>query len=466
MPRIKRSWNQDFQKYMEEIVNHPNYYGLPSEIKRDGSVEWFAFANGKIRQARKVWAENKAVGFGFDIKPGVYALVMREIHPTKIHVCQTCGSSMSIYYHYPSANFVKALKKAFSLEFSDCEHISDIWEQILESSVTLDDLQLFLKNKFNLSDIHDKTKDEIIHLCEKACRLGGKKHLSPGVMSNFPDRFDGFHSYNRCCREEQDTGRSKDNLKSYTKDRRAYELWCDGNIHAANMFMGSKFFSGRSADHIGAISLGFVHDPRYLRPMSSSDNSTKRDRLLVEDIETIISVEEKTMVYPMSWYSGTIWEYIKQNYNQNKEAVPTLYRNMLKQNVLNYLFILKTIVDNADTKGRDFLIEILIKPKYECFFHSYEFDEDGNIISQSPRHFTERSNNEINRYIRIAFDALDDFDDKDNRRSMQDLTESEIVELRYLCENITKLDSAVCYNQLKRLVRTIENRLIQTMSSV
>ena len=47
--------------------------------------------------------------------------------------------------------------------------------------------------------------------------------LSPGVMSNAPDRLDGFHSYNKCCRAKEDKGRSKENLNKYGEDRRAYE---------------------------------------------------------------------------------------------------------------------------------------------------------------------------------------------------------------------------------------------------
>ena len=50
-------------------------------------------------------------------------------------------------------------------------------------------------------------------------------YVSPGVMSNSPDRFDGFHSDGACCRHESDKGRSKENLSRYTQDRRAYEFW-------------------------------------------------------------------------------------------------------------------------------------------------------------------------------------------------------------------------------------------------
>lgn len=428
MARTERSLNSDFEKYMEEIARHPNYSGLPIERKRDGSLAWFAFANGAIGQARKQWAENKAHELGFPVQPGVYAQVMREIHPTKQHVCQICGSFMSIYYFYPSAYLIRALEQEFGLEFSDCDHIGDIWEQIIDSGVKEETLRIFFKSKFELPN--GKDKDNILAMCERKCREDGKALLSPGAMSNFPDRFDGFHTYNRCCRATQDTGRSRENLKSYTKDRRAYEYWSDGNLHAANMFMGSPFFAGVSADHIGPISLGFIHDPRYLRPMASSDNSTKRDRLLVDDIEAILAVEAATGVYPMSWYSAEIWEFIKMHYKNHSYIVATLYRDMLKQNMANFMSILKTIYDK--TAGHTFLYKEFIEPKYECFLHTYEFDEFGNIVKQTPRRFTERSNNEIARFARIAFESVCDYSEKDNRHLSPDLTTAEKLELNRL----------------------------------
>ncbi len=464
MARTERSWNTDFQAYMDMIVNHPNYIGLPIERKRDGSLSWIATAQSKIGKARKQWAEDKAQELGFIIQPGVYAQVMREIHPSKEHVCQICGSRMSIYYHYPSVNFLKTIKREFALEFTEYDHISDIWEQLLNSGVSDDKIRVFLKRKFEIQDITGKSKDDIIAVCERKCRENGKKLLSPGAMSNFPDRYDGFHTYNRCCRASQDTGRSAENLKSYTKDRRAYEYWSDGNIHAADMFMGSSFFKGRSADHIGPISLGFVHDPHYLRPMTSSDNSTKRDHLLVEDIDTILSIEAETKVSAMSWYSVKIWKFIKENFKMYPHRVDSFYRNMLKQNMANFMFILSSIINIPDKCGRNFLIKEFIEPKYKKFFlHTYEFDEYGNIISSTPRRFTERSNNEIERFARIAFDAVNDYDKKSNRHLFPDLTPQEIANVKELCKNIStggQVGSLSCHEQMKDLVRLIENRLI------
>lgn len=285
MSKSVRVWHPNFIKYMEFIANHPNYRGLPIEKKADGSYSWIATAKSEIGRARIEWCQDKARELGFPIQAGVYADVMLAIHPTKRKVCQTCGREMSLYYHYPNANFLKALNRAFDSEFTECDHILDIWEELSKRGVPDTRIAHFLIEKGALQISASLSREKIVEALEYACRKGDKKCLGPGAMSNFPDRYDGFHTYNRCCRSSQDKGRSKENLKSYTKDRRAYEYWSDGNIHAANQFMGSSFFDGTSADHIGPISLGFIHDPRYLQPMPGGDNSSKRDRLQLVDIE-------------------------------------------------------------------------------------------------------------------------------------------------------------------------------------
>lgn len=460
MAKTERVWHPDFLDYMETIVNHPNYNGLPIERKRDGSLAWVTSAKTEVGKSRIKWAEDKARKLGIPVQPGVYAKVMREIHPTKIKVCQICGSRMSIYYHYPSVNFLKAIEREFSLQFTECDHIGDIWEQILDSGASEYSLIMFFKRKFELDEIYGKGKDEIIAICELKCREDGKALLSPGAMSNFPDRYDGFHTYNRCCRATQDKGRSRENLKSYTKDRRAYEYWSDGNIHAADMFMGSQSFNGVSADHIGPISLGFVHDPRYLRPMTSSGNSTKRDRLLVEDINAILDVEAASGIYPMSWYSAEIWEFIKSNYKQHFDIVATVYRDFLKQNMANYMFVLKSIVEGAGERGKEFLVKKFIEPKYDDFLHAYEFDKNGNISKQTPRNFTERSNNEIPRFARIALESVADYGAKDNRHLSPDLTADERSELKRLIAEISNGDFTACRKALKRLISRVQQRII------
>lgn len=464
MAREKRDWHPNFIKYMEFIINHPTYKGLPINKNANGGWSWIAAANTEIGKMRKAWCEQKAMSLGIPIEPGVYAKVMLEIHPTKWKVCQTCGNKMSLYYHYPSANFIKAIKKEFGVEYSEIDHISAIWDNLLNNGFNNYGIAAFMIKKGAL-DLNAKTstKEEVIDALEYICRNQGKKLLSPGAMSNFPDRYDGFHTYNRCCRSSQDKGRSKENLKSYTKDRRAYEYWSDGNIHAANNFMGSSYFAGTTADHIGPISLGFVHDPRYLQPMDGSDNSTKRDRLQLVDIEKIIEVERKTGIYPTSWYSSLIWEHIKQNYKIHPEMVETTYRDALKQNMSNFMYVLGEILIKCGDKGSFALEKIYLEPKFSYFDYSYEFNEWGEIIKETPRHFTERNSNESDRYKRIAFESVFDYNDKENRNTKPTLDSQDLVILNSICQDINNEESlSIIEYKISKLVQQIQLKIIST----
>lgn len=465
MSRKERNWHPRFLKYMEMIIHHPNYRGLRIDKKADGTYAWFATKMSTVGKARIAWCEEKAKELGFPIQPGVYADVMLAIHPTKKKICQICGREMSLYYHYPNANFLKSLNSKFGTNFTDCDHIQYIWDKLIIMGTSQVEIAKFLIQKGNLAlNPSIATKDEIINALEYACRKGNKKCLGPGAMSDFPDRFDGFHTYNRCCRPTQDKGRSKENLKSYTQDRRAYEYWSDGNIRAANQFMGSAFFKSVSADHIGPISLGFVHDPRYLQPMSSHDNSAKRDRLQYGDVEKIIKTENRTGVYPMSWYSRLIWEHIKLNYKTHPNQVPGLYRDALKQNMTNFMFILKTILDRCPTSGEDFLTQAFLKPNYHYFNKSYSFNKSGEITKIIPRHFTDRNKDEIERYKRVAIEAVYHYNDKENRNAEQNLSPSQLIQLYSICTEInTHGYSESLKGKIIKLVEEIEKETIKSL---
>ena len=223
MATDEKQWHPRFLRYMEKIVTHKNYKGLAIKKKPDGSYAWIATAKSEIGQQRIDWCITKGQELDFIIEheayPGMYADVMLEIHPTKWKVCQICGKEMSLYYHYPNANFLKSLNKQFNSDFTDCDHISDIWDELINKGIRKTAIASFLISKGSLNlNAATATKEEIIDALEYACRKGDKKCLGPGAMSNFPDRYDGFHTYNRCCRATQDKGRSKENLKSYTKD--------------------------------------------------------------------------------------------------------------------------------------------------------------------------------------------------------------------------------------------------------
>ena len=461
MSKSEKTWNKQFIDYMEMIVNHKNYSGLP--IKRDinGQLKWIAPAKSDIGNKRIKWAQNKAKELGFPVEAGVYAKVMREIHPTKMKVCQICGKEMSIYYFYPSFNLIKLIKKNFDIDIDGLTHIYEVWDLLCKVK-NIEIVKTFFIRTFGLDNTYiNRTKEEILNACEYLCRENGRKYLSPGAMSNFPDRYDGFHTYNICCRSSQDKGRSKENLKSYTKDRRAYEYWSDGNIHAANQFMGSSYFKGFSADHIGAISLGFIHDPRYLVKMTTSDNSTKRDRFTLADIKEILERYDKTNIYPMSWYGKEIWQYILDNYQKNTNLIETTYRQMLKQNMYNFMYCLGYIINKTGTRGKQFLQTNYIDTKKVYFNKSYKFDNDGNIIASTDRHFTDRNKDEFKRYERIAFESIEEYLSKENRH-LRFTGSKKIVELlNKLCDDILQnKDNEILKQSFEKIIILIQQEII------
>lgn len=184
MAQDEKQWHQRFLKYMDEIVKNPNYKGLPIKKKTNGSYAWIVTAKSKIGQKRIDWCISKAQDLHFIVEheayPGMYADVMLEIHPTKCKVCQICGKSMSLYYHYPNANFLKSLNKTFNSEFTDCDHISDIWDELINRGIRKIDIAKFLINKVELDlDPHTAEKDKIIDALERACRKEIKNALDP-----------------------------------------------------------------------------------------------------------------------------------------------------------------------------------------------------------------------------------------------------------------------------------------------
>lgn len=458
---MKKVWNEKFVEYMDFIINHPNYKGLPISKKEDGSYTWVAPAKSEIGKKRMKWAKDKMKEFNIsesDNKP--YAKLMFEIHPTKKKVCQICGKSMYLYYIYINTNFAKTIKKRFNYDANTTQTLFEVCSDLLALNYTEKEVKLFLQNSFNIL-LNDASIEDIIMKCEELCRNGKCKKLGPGAMSNFPDRFDGFHTYNRCCRTKEDSGRTPENLRTYGKDRRAYEYWSDGNIYAANLFMHSHYFIDTSADHVGPISLGFVHDPHYLRPLSLGENSSKRDKLSFSDIQNIIKIENSTKVPAMSWFSSIIWEDIKKNYLERKYTIP-IYREILKQNMSNFMFILWYIQTSCGKKGEEFLISSFLQPKFDCFNYDYTFDYYGNITSKKIRHKTDASKNEFNRYIRIAFESINDYNKKENRNVKNNLDKNDLKTLSDICEKINKNENKqTIINQIQHLMVKLQIKLIK-----
>ena len=245
MARLEKVYSPEFQQYQKTIIEHPNYIGL------EYAGSWVKAGKSPVGQNRKKWADQKIAELGIT-GSGIYAKLMYTIHPFKVKPCQTCGQTMSLDYVYPNKNFANKLTKTFPILAGKDLLTTSIYDilKVLNSDNN-QELVFLLRSTLKRKDIENLDVQELVQCLIEESRSGLIKVLGPGAMSNFPDRFDGFHSYNRCCRSSEDTGRSVENLKSYTKDRRAYEAWSDGNHRAANQLMGDQVFSrtGLSADH-------------------------------------------------------------------------------------------------------------------------------------------------------------------------------------------------------------------------
>lgn len=438
----KSLYHPNFIEYMNKMITHPNYQGLAISFKKDTTPVWVApkKTSNNIGILREQWADSKARELGFENSSKKYSDTMFALHPTKIKVCQFCGESMDLHFVYPTKITVKYFEKNFNYVFNRYDTINDIIAQLPQYE---GDIRTYLIEKAGLSRTFiNKTTSEIINAAEYQCRMKGKRILSPGAMSNFPDRFDGFHSYNLCCRKEKDKGRHDVNMATYSKDRRAYEYWSDGNIVAANQLMGnSEIFKGQSADHIGPISLGFIHDPVNLQPMSRNENSAKRDRLVKEDLEKLIEIEKSENITVVSIFSDLIWKYIKDDYNP-KTCTSKLewYKDILKQNMMNFMESLWVLRDTNNRVTIDkFLENYHFTPKYEKYFkYKYTFDENGNILSKVERNVTDSSKDEFDRFMRVSLTSIDDFHKKslENRRLKANLSTEVLDSLRQLQTNI------------------------------
>lgn len=285
--------------------------------------------------------------------------------------------------------------------------------------------------------------------------------FSPGVMCNPPDRYNGFHSYALCCRKLKDTGRHDENMKTYTQDRRAYEDWSDGDYNLANRLMGEFHkqppmvcpecgnFEPMSADHIGPISLGFCHS-KYFAPMCKSCNSAKNNRFTKSDVDKLIALE-KNGHQVVSWHSKYIWDIIKNKINNDVDAkLASSIMAKCHQNILNIFAIIHK------KTGEEFLSRYL-HPEYSMIDYRFEnFDLqhlDRMVIIANPLDSKNKRNNQ-ERYVRIAFESLDEFLTKDNRRNYLLLNENS-AELSPILVAIDNGRFDLADEELKKLIQSV-----------
>ena len=404
----KRNWHPNFIKYTEFIVSHNNYKGLYFERSTDNRVKWVVTGISDKGQERRRWWDIQCKKYNIKIEAGCYAKIALKIHPTKKHTCQICGRELSLDYVYPNKRTIMSFKKEFGANISPfTKDVFQIIEEIVKTDSDIDKVKNIFK--INLSD--KLTKNTLkTYILNNFVNNYAKGMLSPGAMSNSPDRFDGFHSDGACCRHESDKGRHKSNLQRYGQDRRVYENWADGDWKMADRLMSMYRKHGISADHIGPISLGFCHRPRF-HPLTRSENSAKNNRMSLKDIQVLLLDEKNEQV--ISWHSKFIWNKLKNKVTSDSDAVRL--SDLMRKN-LHHILILFSMID--ENGYGDFLKQFL-NPEYSFFDYTFEgFNpKTGTYKKVNIKKLRGKNQqNNIQRYYRVAFEKLQEYKQIDNRK--------------------------------------------------
>lgn len=440
----KKVSNPTFSKYKEFIASHPAYRGMPDLRYPDGRIQWEAPSNRKSGEfkdshdKRLQWWKNKAAEVGISTTEDKWiSKVAKKIHPTGIRPCPVCGKELEIRYAYLSKRFIKRVQLLDfynnDIEMTEVTHILDfVTEFISEYKECATHALPILLNCKETPDIPKlSTLSEWLEWIDKNYIPLEPSMLGPGSMSNAPDRLDGFH-YNRCCRKKTDKGRSDANLASYSKDRRAFENWSDGNWITANMLMGYIKSNPElrrepcanygdthehplpcDADHIGPISLGFCHRPEF-QLLCSSCNSAKNNRLYFSDVKHLIAAESAGETVT-TWYATPVWNLCKNKVTDAETAL-RLYR-IMRDNRNIALILLSEFM----TSGECLFLLSLLNLQYADY--QYQIVPNSQRINNHivTVNFTYEKSSlryvviQKRRKIRIAFEALSDYAAKDNR---------------------------------------------------
>ena len=488
-------WHPDFIRYMEFIANHETYAGMPDAFKEGNKIQWEAPSNrgsGKYKDThhkRREWWRRKALSVGIDPKSTTWiSRTARQIHPTLKKPCKHCGRVMELRYVYPSNILLRRLTKVGyvdeSFPIEPFERIADLVTRLVEvlGDSVFSNLPDILRTSEILPPSLDPNLESWLNWIEKEYIPQEPSILSPGAMSNAPDRFDGFHSFNKCCRSTEDKGRTQSNLRAYTTDRRVFEYWTEGNWIAADRLMGqirSNFsnelcFNGHpgpcSADHIGPLSLGFTHRPEF-QLLCKSCNSAKNNRMVLREVVHLREVEAKGESV-ISWHSKALWDLRKEEVLDDEAALRL--SKLLRDNRHTLMSILQRIADAEHFTFLGTFLELEYAEQKVEFVnlrvenHITQLDQ----ISYYPR-VTKYADEQKARRCRVAFESLRDYFRKESRNTyvvttpqieveicaVLDLLEESLPEIKNLDTQIAELLSSTSEISLEEGFRAIVNSI-------
>lgn len=437
--RKGQSWHPEFIRYIEFIANHETYKGMPDAFTEGNKIQWEAPSNrssGKYKDThhkRREWWRRKATSVSIDPESSMWiSRTAKQVHPTLKKPCKRCGRVLDLRYVYPASTLLKRLQNIGyvdeSLPLEPFERITDLITRLVEifGDSVFSHLPDLLRTGEISPHIIEPNLIDWLNWIEQEYIPQEPSTLSPGAMSNAPDRFDGFHSFNQCCRSKADKGRSQSNLKSYTTDRRVFEYWTEGNWIAADRLMGrirSDFSSeiclnGHSgpcsADHIGPLSLGFTHRPEF-QLLCKPCNSAKNNRMSLRDVIYLRKVEADGAVV-ISWHSKALWDLRKEEVSDDETALRL--SKVLRDNRHTLMSVLQRITDAGYFT---FLATFLELEYAEQNVEFVNLHIDNHITKFDYIEYLDRETKYVQeqkaRRCRIAFESLRDYFAKANRNA-------------------------------------------------
>lgn len=422
--RGKYDADEKYINYMEMIVNHPNYSGMPNARSGDGRINW-QVSSGKTTSfykfylQRRDWWIKKADSLGLAGKNDEndrFTKAARIIHPTGYRTCRLCGEDFNVGYFYLNSNFSRWLNKNFPPISAVKGHAIDEVLNQLKNEVSHEILNELFFGKFpERSDYF--IKFGITKQAFEASRHIRTYLLSPGFMGNPPDRLDGFHDYHGSCRKAYDPGRFDENMRSYNHDRRSFEWWAEGNWALADALYnkvgaGSCSIPGCgtvldrvSPDHIGPLACGFKQLPLFA-PTCQTHNSAKNRRFTYHDVVALRAYEKSTNQSVASWQVRAHWDKYKvivSSDNQTKAL-----SNSLRSLQDMYLRVLW----NLYKAGQGRFLAGLLHPEYALLDFEFKDLDPGKLTFSEvivTKRVTKLRRNFAARTVRIAFEALAEY---------------------------------------------------------
>ena len=432
-----QQWHPDFVAYMNFIANHPSYAGMPDAFVDEGKIQWEAPSNrgaGRFKDThhrRRDWWRTKARAMGISTESDQWiSRCAKRLHPTGRKPCKRCGRVLELRYVYPGKILLGRILKlpclpaGFALQ--TLETITDLVRRL--HSARGNELLAHLPAMFRAKGLTVPESFPSIERCiewlERDYIPAEPSLLSPGAMSNAPDRFDGFHSFNLCCRGSADTGRHQSNLARYVTDRRVFEYWADGDWIAADRLMGivraefraSACLNGHAgpcdADHIGPISLGFTHRPEF-QMLCKSCNSAKNNRMTLSDVVHLRKLEAAGTEI-VSWHSRALWNLRKGSVTNDEFALRL--SKLMRDNRHTFMAVLQ----QCERAGHFAFLLFLLNLDFADFDVAFSgLSIVAHITNFAGMNKTKRTNEYATeqkaRRCRIALRALRDYFEKANR---------------------------------------------------